>query len=229
MVTAIKRSKYWHAAYRIPQDSGKSKLVFKSTKKTSKREARQCAVDRERAARAEASTDEEQARRMLAIITRATEDASRGAMTKKKGREYIFEIVKIATGEDITEYSTKDWCDEWLLKQSGLASATLTNYRGALRSFLAFLGERQNQTVNGLVSSDITDFREWMIDGTGDDKIISLRTTQQKVKYVGIIMKAAKDEGIIEKNPSAGIKSIDTELPVSRKPFTKETQAHFDK
>jgi integrase len=224
MATVVKKenSRFWHAAFRIPQGGGKGKLVFRSTKKTNKREAMMAAFDMERAARAEANADEGQARRMLAIITRATEDVARGSMTEKLGREYITEIVKIATGQEINDYSVKSWCDEWLMKQSGLTDGTLTNYRAGIKSFLVFLGDRKNQTIKGVTTSDVIEYRQWLIDGGGKGKPTTKRTANQKTTIVSIIFKAAADQAVIEKSPAAGIKKLDSEVVVTRKPFTRE-------
>ena len=113
-VTKQKNSKFWHAVFRVPQDGGGSKVVFRSTKKTNKREAMESAVDMERAARDEANTTDGESRRLLAVITRATEHAARGTLTVKRGRDYIREVVKIATGEDVAAYTVKEWVSEWM-------------------------------------------------------------------------------------------------------------------
>ena len=100
MASVIKKpnSRFWFAAYRIPQDDGPSKLVLKSTGQTSKTKAKQIATDMERAAHAQAEAEGEQSQRIMGVLQRATEHAARGKLTARRGRELMREIVVIATG-----------------------------------------------------------------------------------------------------------------------------------
>lgn len=224
MASIIKRrnSQYWHAVFRVPQDNGKSKVVFRSTKKTLKREATQAAVDMERAARAEAGADDEKSRRILAVVTRATEDAARGVLTAKKGRELIREVVKISTGQDVRSYTVKEWIDDWIANQAGLAKSSCRAYRTATNNFIDWLGERRDASIETITGEDMRAFRDWLLNGMGKGKKVSKSTVQGKHKCIKSVFADALSVGIVGINPSATMKAIITEPKLARKPFTKE-------
>lgn len=224
MASVVKRakSKYWHAVYRVPVEGGGTKQVFRSTKKTNKREALTSAVDMERAERDEVLADDPKAREMLEVIKRATMDASRGAMTEKKGRDYISEIVMISTGINIREYSIEEWYSEWLLKQGGLAPTTLIGYRSATKKFMTYLGDAKTNTIKSINASTIVNYRTWMVNGSGVGKSMTNDSINQNIRHISIALNVATDAGLFKINPASNLPALAKGKKSKRKPFTAE-------
>lgn len=196
-------------------------MVFRSTKKTNKRDALAAAVDMERAARREAGESDEISRRILSVINRATEYASRGKLTAPKGREFIIEIVKIATGEDMPDYTIKEWFAEWMSRQEGLAESSVNAYKTFTNNFLEWLGPRENNSVETILPEDIRQYRQWLITG-GLGRKASTNTVAGKIKGITSIFKAAMEQGLIDSNPCTGLKQLPPDKSLTRKPFTIE-------
>ena len=217
-VTKQKNSKFWHAVFRVPQEAGGSKVVFRSTKKTNKREAMEAAVNMERAARDEASAEGEQSQRILGVLSRATEHASRGKLTASRGREFMREIVTIATGEDLKDYTIEEWASAWLDKQRHLAGATQAAYRTAVGNLMKFLSVRRHHHIEAITSADIGDFIQWLVDG-GSGRKASGKTIESKMKYISAMFNDAKAMSLRDSNPVAGVKLPAVEAVVHRQPF----------
>jgi integrase len=216
MASVVKRpnSKFWHAAFRVPQDDGKSKLVFRSTKKTKRSEAMKSAVLMEQASNDEANTTDEQARSILSVITRATERATRGTLTVKRGYDFIREITMIATGEDLKMRTLDEWIDEWLGKQSSLESSSIDAYRKYTSDFLEFMGERKHLTIQGVTSDDIKEFAKSLVT-----QKTSKTTQRNKLKCIRAVFSDALAVGIVDINPSAKHKLPQAEVSLQRQPF----------
>ena len=216
MASVVKRlnSKFYHAVFRVPQDDGKSKLVFRSTKKTKRSEAMKAAVLMEQAACAEANTTDEQARSILSVITRATERATRGTLTVKRGYDFIREITMIATGEDLKMRTLDEWISEWLGKQSSLESSSIEAYRKYTSDFLEFMGDRKHLTIQGVTSADIREFGELL-----QTQKTSKTTQRNKLKCIRAVFGDALAVGIVDINPAAKHKLPKAEVSLQRQPF----------
>ena len=220
MASVIKKSnsRYWFAAYRIPQAEGLSKLVLKSTGQINKTKAKQAATDMERAAQAEASAEGEQSQRILGVLSRATEHASRGKLTASRGREFMREIVTIATGEDLKDFTIEEWANAWLDKQRHLADATQAAYRTAVSNLMSFLGVKRHHHIEAITSADIVEFVQWLRDG-GSGRKASGKTIESKMKYISAMFNDAKTMSLRDSNPVAGVKLPAAESVVNRQPF----------
>ena len=135
-----KSSKYWHAQFTVPVEGGGMKKINRSTGKTNRRDASLAAADLERAALNEAGAGEEKGRKILAVISSATEDAQKGILNATRGREYICEIVKIATDKDLIVYTIQEWIDKWMASHKGASEATIRAYTTYTRQFTEWLG-----------------------------------------------------------------------------------------
>ncbi len=178
------------------------------------------AVAMEKTAQAEAGAGEEKSRRILSVITRATEDAERGILNSTKGSAYIAEIIKIATGEDLQTYTIKEWVSEWLARQEGVSIATVRAYNTYTKQFLKWLGPRADNTLQSLTTADMRKLRQWFLDGAGGKRKASVNTATQKMKTVSSIYIEAMKQGITNFNPVAALKALPQEDSITRKPFT---------
>ncbi|MBK1854986.1 tyrosine-type recombinase/integrase [Verrucomicrobiaceae bacterium 5K15] len=227
MAVLIKKgtSKYWHAQYLVPTDKGTCVKVNRSTKETSKRKALLKAVEFERAALREAGAGNVKGRKMLAVLTRATEHAELGKLNVTKAREFMAEIVKIATGEDMPEYTVRTWTKEWLTRKSGKAESSLRAYRTNAKHFLEGLGEKADHTLESITVADMRKLRDWLqFDEKGERKS-SVTTVNQKMKTASSIFITAMAEGITNFNPVAALEKLENDDKVQRKPFTKKEVA----
>lgn len=219
--------KHFHTTFYVPADTGKARKISKSTGQTKRAEAQRVAVEMEEKALAEAGAGDEKSRRILSVITRATEDAQRGILNATKGREFIAEILKISTGEDLPQYTIKQWVHEWMARQEGVSESTTRAYTTYTEHFLRWLGDRAGGTLQSLTTEDMRNFRKWLKDGAGGKRKASVTTANLKMKVVSSIFIEAMKQGITNFNPIASLKPLAPETNVTRKPFTAEEVARL--
>ncbi len=233
MATLTKKpgSKYWHAVFRVPSEDGGSKLISRSTRKTKRGEAEIAAAKIQEAAKAEAGAGDAKSRQILSVITRATEDAQKGILNAKRGREYVSEILKISTGEDLPPYTIREWVQEWMARQEGVSEATTRAYITYTEQFTRWLdeNERAEGTLQSLTTEDMRKLRKWYKDGAGSEKPASASTANLKMKVLSSIFIEATKEGITNFNPVAALKPLPSDGGVARKPFTAEEVARLVK
>ena len=190
MATLIRKksSKYWHAQFTVPLEGGGVKKINRSTGKANRRDAFLAAAELERAALDEAGAGDEKGRKILSIITRATEDAQKGILNATKGREYINDIVSISTGEDLQAYTIQEWIDEWMARQEGVSEATTRAYTTYTRQFSKWLDKRGTGPLQSLTTEDMRKLREWYRNGAGTERTATANTASQKMKVISSIV-----------------------------------------
>ena len=112
MASIYKRSgtKVWQCAFYVTDpETGKTKQVRKSTGQTNSGKAKNAAADIEREERAKAGAGNDKALRILEVIERAGQEARKEILNAARARQFLAEIVKISTGEDMPAYTIKTW------------------------------------------------------------------------------------------------------------------------
>lgn len=224
MATLIKKgsSKYWHAQFRIPVEGGGQKKVNRSTGETNRRKAGLIAAEFEIAAMQQAGAGTEKGKKMLAVLTQATEEASLGKLNSTKAREFMAEIVKISTGEDMPEYSIRTWTKEWLARKTGKAESSMRAYRTYTKHFLEGLGDKADNTLQSVTVADMRKLREWFLNDAHGKQRASVTTVTQKMKAVSSIFIKAMAEGLTNFNPVAALEPLENTNRLKRRPFTRE-------
>ena len=212
--------KQFHTSFHVPTGANTSKKVTRSTGETNRRNAQHAADAMERAALDEVSANSGRSRAIMEIITQAQRDALKGTLNAVSGREYISKIVKISTGDDMPEYTIGEWVAEWLKRKKGKTESTMRAYKTHTAHFLKWLGDKSGNTLESLTVTDMMNYRQWLLDGTGGAKKASATTAKLKVKVVSSIYIKAMAEGLTNFNPTAALESLDEAEKLERKPFT---------
>jgi integrase len=210
-------SKIYHVSYYVKDENGNLREVRKSTGKTNKKEALQVAVEYEQAANASVLRESTEAEGINAIFTRIKQDIALSKFTVVSARQYLNEITALVTGEQLTTFTIKSWCNEWIRRKERKSSkATMARYNGHAKAFLAYLGDdRTEKPLESVTASDMEAFKQYMID-----KGLTGKTVLSYTKDISAIYRSAIREGLIVHNPMGAIEAPDTADSQERKPFT---------
>jgi integrase len=180
------KSPYWFASFKDYQGVWRNK----STRTTSKTQARKIAETFERVA----------ARKLNA----------------QKAAEAVRELFFELSGEEAPRANTRDFCAQWLRNKSKekLSPATLVAYRNTVEQFLSALRERADDDISHLGKSDIVAFRNTLADR------VSSETTNKHLKIVKMLLASAKRDGFLLEDPSRSVKTLGGTGARLRRAFT---------
>lgn len=217
-----KKPVWWTQFYFIDPETGQRKQVRKSTGQTSKKKAEIVAGDMQRAAQGVIKGDSDKAQLAKAILAKAAAEIDRETFTPLAARKYISELLTLATGEGIHEYTVESWFSEWLRRKSRDSSkATMARYNGHLDAFIEWLGpKRCKKPLESVTPQDVRLWRESLQDAGRAGK-----TVLAYIKDLGGAYRAAIREGLLSFNPCGSLEAIDTSDSMERKPFTLEEVA----
>lgn len=217
-------SKFWYVSFRVPVEfdpqSGavqKWKQYQRCTRTTNRSEAEKIGYDLEKAAKAEAGAGDETSRRLLGVLRKATEVASRGVLNEPTARAFMAEIYEAATGQKLQGYSVESWLNAWIQrKESKVKHYTLRVYKRVVAGFLKWLGDdRRQERLELITATDIEDFCT-QIHNNGR----AASTANQYKRVLFAAFKAAARTGILLKNPADGVEDIPEDDSTKRLPFT---------
>lgn len=219
MASVYKRngSNIWQASYLVPSsDGGPARQIRRSTGKKNEREAKAVAADFERDALKEAGLTDDRCRKIQAILVRAGEDAAKMTLNATKARGYLAQILSVSTGEDMPAFTVRTWTAEWQARKlPNVAQATKARYKGSLKTFLEWLGDRADLPLESVPVSQIREFRDFLEEGGR-----GARTCQFYVADVGSVFRAAVREGLITYNPVSALEPRSNAPEVKRLPFS---------
>lgn len=225
MATVHRRrdSQFWYCSFRVPvldPETGEQgwKQVQRNTRQTDEKKARRAADEIERAALAEFGSGDEKGQKMLALLREATEEAVRGRLSEPFARRCLIDLFRIANGAELSVYTVRTWFVEWKERKKRVVKpASFALYRGALDSFLAWLGERADHRVEAIATQDVRRWRDRLKDEGRTGK-----TVGQYQKAVSSAFRAAVREGILLRNPAEGLEYLPKEDSTRREPFAPE-------
>lgn len=176
----------------------------------------------EDAALAEAGAGKDKSKRILTVMNRVSEDAVKGVLNAAAARQYVAEIVKISTGEDLPAFTVRRWIDEWLTRKQdgGCVQSTMGRYHSTTALFCKWLGENADKPLEAITTVHIREFRT-RIKGEGR----ASSTVNNIVKDINGVFIAAVNEGLLQHNPCAPLKPLEKDDSLSREPFTTEEVA----
>ena len=224
MASIYKRpgTKVWQCAFYVTDpETGKTKQVRKSTGETNSGKAKNAAADIEREERAKAGAGTDKALRILEVIERAGQEARKEILNAARARQFLAEIVKISTGEDMPAYTIRTWLDEWRRRKADVtADATRMRYKASVKAFNDWLGERADKPLESLTVSDIRLFRETLKSAGRTAK-----TAQHYVRDIGSALRTAVREGLLVHNPASGLDPLENTDSTTRMPFAAKDLA----
>jgi integrase len=171
------------------------KRIFRSTGKEDKVEALKAAMEWERVAKGAMPESEEQARRVLT------------------------DIMKQAIGTNRGRISCKDFEKRWIASLKGtVAKSTMDFYSGVMNSWIRWLGDRADRPIDSVSREDIVAWR------TAEASRVSAKTTNQRLKVVRSMFRAAILESFAITNPAEGLKAVKPAAKEqrARRPFSRE-------
>jgi integrase len=215
-----RNSKYYQAQFYVSDSlTGELKQVRMSTGHTNKKKAQAFADELERNAQSVILAGSDGAQRAKALLAEAVAEIERETFTAPTARKYMFELLAIATGEEMETYSIETWTEEWLRRKARDSSkATITRYRAHTKAFRSWLGEsRRTKPLESITPQDARKWRESLQDAGRTGK-----TVLAYCKDVGAVYRAAIREGLVSFNPFTALEAIDTSDSQERKPFNEE-------
>lgn len=214
------RSTSWWCKYYVTDPAtGTLRQIRKTTGQTSKSKAKLVAAELERTAHGVIKAGSDDAQRAKAILAEAVAEIEQGKFTALSARRHLASLVRIATGEEMPEYTTKTWIAEWLRRKARDSSkATMARYKGHAEAFLAWLGEeRASRPLEAVTAQDARRWRESLQDSGRAGK-----TVLSYAKDISAAFRSAIREGLLAANPFSGLDALDTSDSLDRKPFTGE-------
>lgn len=166
--------------------------------------------------------DRTKAMRVCMEWDKAAELARGGGLTAVQARKVLSEMVAVATGESLCQFSVEEWFGQWLSSKTGsTAPSTLSRYRQVTDDFLVSLGARAKNPLAGVTPGDVTQFRDALRkEGRA---VSSVNVTVKKI--LSLPFEAARRMGYIPSNPVAGVdglKDREEKRTGGRDPFTHD-------
>ncbi len=207
-----KNSPYWYAHFRTPDPDrpGELKQHLKSTKATSKEDAKAKAREIEEATLLESGAGNDKSRRIYALLKQAADIAAKGHLNEARGRKLLSDMIQISTGKGIKSYTVREWFAACLAdKEKANAAGTYLRYKGVVNQFMDFLpAERADGNLMILTPEDIRDFRDAELasgksPNTVNDAVKTLRTSLNKARRQQILLSNPAEA--VETLPEDGI------------------------
>jgi integrase len=228
MATTYKtsQSKFWFARY----SDGTGKRVSKSTKATSRREAKRIAADFESAARKETkqTADDMEIPKMIArTVQQASLELQQGTLTLQRAEELIRAMHQAAHPEDVGS-SFRRFAGAWLdAKEKALAPGTYRGYADAVKLANRFLGAKADGPLRGIAVADMENLQTALSEGRRG------KTTNYYISVIRRILESAVQKDLIVKNPGHGLNGLAVGDSTPRREFSqaevKKLLTHSDK
>lgn len=152
------------------------------------------------------------------VVTRAGREASAGQLTLDRARKHLMEIYRLATDEEFPSYSVEKWLQSWLKTNSKrVGDATMRRYQTSVTDILSALGTARKRDIALLTTEDVAKVQAKLSkSGT------KASTTNFKVQDFKNAIRAAFEQGIIDRNVGAAVRALHTSDSELRTEFTRD-------
>lgn len=147
-------------------------------------------------------------------IADSYEQAARQKQTVRQVRNVISQLHKSITGQDVASLTMREHSENWLAEKNGTSDATIVFYRGSVKKFLSFLGEKADSDISEIDSKTILSYRNDLLTK------VSGKTVNHDVKTVKAMFKAARRDHLIADDPTEFIETVKGSSDDKRRPFT---------
>ncbi len=241
MATLIKRpgSRFWIAAFDVPQPDGSTRRMKKTTKRTKRTEAMTEAIRLEEIECRSNKSTGETASKAYAILSEAAKAAAKGELSEARARELLARLCEVSTGEALKFHTVRSWAADWLaVKASTGKLATMARYKAHIAAFLAWLGTKADGKLETITKADVRAFRDAIREGwteasakapvktergKGSKPPVNHRTAKTSNHYaadVAGMFRSAMREGLILANPCAALEKLPEDDSTEREVFT---------
>lgn len=208
MATVFWKGKQWIAQWYRPDGT----RVKRGTKCEKKREAVRLAAEMEARDRKEESMS---GRKFEEILSRVAADARAGKLSTDRSADYLVELRQVAD-PDFKVVSLSDYIAGWRQSKLPHVSASTASAHEYMQDRL------EKHLGKNAMAAPVTDLtREQIERALRKSKDSGLRgaTVNQDLRMLRQALKQAHDDGILAKNPAAGIKPFPETDSVERAPF----------
>jgi len=146
------------------------------------------------------------------------ERAAAGDLTVKQATAVIGDLME-AQGKALAVMSVRQWVQRWTDRQEKqVKPATYHFYEASGRKWVEWLKDRADAPLASQNTQSLIEYRHFLDSG------ISPQTINHRMTCIGMILKAARMERLIDENPMEWVKPLkqDLEAKVARQPFTIE-------
>ncbi|MFZ9938156.1 MAG: tyrosine-type recombinase/integrase [Luteolibacter sp.] len=210
-----KHSAYWYARF----FDGSGKRVSRSTKTTSRREAKRVAAGMEASERREAKAAPDRETVMLDVrrILRAAElDFEGGTLTPTRGAELLRQLIEMANPAKLPSFRAvaAEWLDDC---EKRVAFATWSSYRGAIKQAISILGETADAPVDRIDAADMARIQQGMLQAGLRGKTVGMHGSCLRRIFAHAIAR-----GLILSNPASSLRAVSSADSRRRAPFTPQ-------
>lgn len=216
MATVYKRkqSPVWYTAYFRADGS----RVYRSTGCTNKQKAIEVAVGWQKAETKALEASANLQPEIAAIVSKAGREASSGKLTQDRARRHLMEIYRLCSQEEFPVYTVKDWLRRWLEEgKKRVSDSTMLRYQTSVGDVLVALGNDQLKDISLLTTDDVQRVQTTLARASN-----KASTANLKVQDFKSAIRAAFEQGIIERNVGLPVKPLPADNSDLRGEFTIE-------
>jgi integrase len=149
------------------------------------------------------------------LIATEFEEAAQKKRTLLQARRVLTALHREISGSDLAHTSFTTFVNSWIeRKKPEVVPTTLSFYRNVADKFIAFLGETADQDLAEITRDHITRFRN------EEAKRFAPQTVNHEVKFVRMVFRAAREDGLVSDNPAEFVKTVRQRNARERAPFT---------
>ncbi len=176
-------------------------------------------ADGRRLKRSTKLTDRKKALAWCTALQEAQDAISRGSPSEAALRTIISETMAKISGKGLVSPTIRSWFEGWVAAKEGtVAAETLQKYKNAVSDFLGFLGNRADARLENITEKDIVDYRKFQLArGTTASTI-----NQHLTKNLSAPLRSAFERGLIDHNPTAGLKRLRDPSTARKEPFSMD-------
>jgi integrase len=127
----------------------------------------------------------------------------------------ISDVYEQLTGSPLRRETVRAYLDSWLdRKKPETAPTTMAFYEAKARRFLSSLGERADDQIAYVTQNDVLAYRKAELER------VSPATVNHEIKFLRMVFKSAKDDGLLAENPADGVKHAKRITQKFRRAFT---------
>jgi integrase len=150
-------------------------------------------------------------------VARAERLARQGRLDASTARDLINDLLAASGQQAIDAVTNRVWCDGWMASKKGaVKESSRLKYDQVCRDWITFLNGKADKPLEIIGKTEAVAFRD-RLGGAG----LAARTVNHTVKLLRGIYGEAVEQGLIGRNPFAGVAGLREEASDSkRKPFT---------
>jgi integrase len=227
-------SRFWIAAYDVPQPDGSTRRMKKSTKCTKRSDALTEALRLEGLDKRGTTATSENSSKAYAILAEAADAAAKGHLSEARARELLARLCEVSTGEPLKFYTVRTWAADWLgVKTVTGKPATIARYKSHVETFLAWLGYKADGKLEAVTKADVRAFRDSIRNGWTEKKSTArakktkevghqrtAKTSNHYAADVAAMFRSATREGLLLANPCAALESLPEDDSTERQVFS---------